>query len=350
MGRWRGLIRAVAVAAMGVAPGVGMAPASASAAPLSWAPRVSISPHILNAVSCPTSSLCIAVGNSGLAASSLHPAGGTAAWTNTDIDGTNRLLDLSCASAHFCVAADNHARALTASNPTGGAADWHARTIDAGRWITGLSCPTAHLCVAVDRHGGIVTTTNPTGASHAWTRAQEPRTSFVAVSCPSSKLCVAATAAQKVFVSTNPAGGGRSWHGQTAVPSEQFLVDVSCASTHLCVLGNILNGTDAGFRPSTHPTHPGSWHPIDDVNGYPHEGNAHAVLSCTSSGFCAGFTRSDFSSGDVYVSAAGGRNWQNVPSANDSSVNDHLLSAISCSGPSLCVIVDQGGGAIVGSA
>ena len=51
----------------------------------------------------------------------------------------------------------------------------------------------------------------------------------------------------------------------------------------------------------------------DDLNGYPHEGNAHGSVACVASGFCAGFTRSDFTSGDVYVAPAGGVGWRSVP-------------------------------------
>ncbi len=320
----------------------------ARAAPATWAPRLVISPRALDAVKCPSATLCLAVGTGGLAVSSTHPAGGASSWSSADIDGTHRLISLACSSTSFCAATDNASRVLTTSTPTGGASAWHAHTIDPGRWITAISCASSKLCVAVDRHGGVLTSTHPTDLHRAWSRFQLRNVSFVAVSCPSAKLCVAAAGHRNVLVSTNPAGGVRAWRTRTALPPDTVMEDISCATVHACMLSNYENGTDVAFRPSTHPTAAGIWRPDGDVTGYPHEGTAHGNVSCVNGSFCAGITHSDFSYGDGWVTSDFGHHWQHVDLA-DSSSGDHLLSGIACGGPSLCVAIDNGGGALIGS-
>jgi hypothetical protein len=320
----------------------------ASGVPATWSPRISIAPHALDAVSCPSPSLCLAVGSGGEGASSTNPAGGMGAWSSADIDGTHRLISLSCPTPGFCAATDNASRVVTSDAPTGGPSHWSAHTIDAGRWITSISCASSHLCVAVDRHGGILTSTHPTDLHRAWSRFNVRHTSFVSVSCPSTKLCVATNNSRGVLVSTKPTGGSRSWHAHTVLPSQTVLLGVSCATAHACMLVNYENGTEVAFRPSTHPTAAGIWRPDGDVIGYSHEGTARGAVSCVNVSFCAGITHSDFSFGDGWVTTDFGHHWQHV-ALNDSPSDDHLLSAIACGGTSLCVAVDNGGGAIVGS-
>ncbi len=342
MGLRRSLVLGSCAAVVSVGGGV------AQASPTTWAPRVTISPHALDAIRCPSASLCLAVGTGGLAVSSTHPAGGAAAWSTADIDGTHRLISVACASPSFCAATDNASRVLTTSTPTGGASAWHVHTIDPGRWITAISCASTRLCIAVDRRGGLLSSTHPTDLHRAWARFQLRNTSFVAVSCPSTNLCVAATGGHNVLVSTNPAGGARAWRSRTVLPTETVMEDVSCATVHACMLSNYENGTDVAFRPSTHPTAAGIWRPDGDVTGYPHEGTAHGNVSCVTGSFCAGITHSDFSYGDGWVTSDFGHHWQHVE-LDDSPSGEHLLSGIACGGTSLCVAIDNGGGAIVGS-
>ena len=153
---------------------------------------------------------------------------------------------------------------------------------------------------------------------------------------------------RNVLVSTNPAGGVRAWRTRTALPPATMMADISCATVHACMLSNYENGTDVAFRPSTHPTAAGIWRPDGNVTGYPHEGTAHGNVSCVNGSFCAGITHSDFSYGDGWVTSDFGHHWHHVDLA-DSSSGDHLLSGIACGGPSLCVAIDNGGGALIGS-
>ena len=217
-------------------------------------------------------------------------------------------------------------------------------TIDPGRWITAIACASTTLCVAVDRHGGVLSSTHPTDAHRAWARFQVRNASFVAVSCPSTKLCVVAAGLHNVLVSTNPAGGARAWRSGQLLPTETVMEDVSCASLTRACWRNYENGTDVAFRPSTQPTAAGIWRPDGDVTGYPHEGTAHGNVSCVNGSFCAGITDSDFSYGDGWVTSTLATTGSTSTLA-DSSSGDHLLSGIACEAPSLCVAIDNGGGA-----
>src|SRR4029077_8151332 len=85
--------------------------------------------------------------------------GGAAAWTVTNVDGTNYMAGVSCPSSGLCVAVDFAGNVVSSSNPTGGAAAWTVANVDGLNIMTGVSCPSSGLCVAVDQVGNVVTGT-----------------------------------------------------------------------------------------------------------------------------------------------------------------------------------------------
>lgn len=78
------------------------------------------------------------------------------------------VTGVSCPSTSLCVAVDNNGDVVTSTNPTGGAADWTVTYLEPAA-LTGLSCPTSGLCVAVDQAGNVITSSDPTGGPAAWT-------------------------------------------------------------------------------------------------------------------------------------------------------------------------------------
>jgi Big-like domain-containing protein len=92
--------------------------ALAAGAPLTWAAPVLVDhqpPFFtkpLSGVSCP-SGLCVAVDRSGNVVTSSNPTGGAAAWTVTNVDGTNILKGVSCPSSGLCVAVDEGGNVVT---------------------------------------------------------------------------------------------------------------------------------------------------------------------------------------------------------------------------------------------
>ena len=133
----------------------------------------------LNAVSCASQSLCVAVSYEGFVYVSTDPTGGAEAWTPTVINeghGNTHLTAVSCPSPSFCAAVSGGYKAsgkvLTSTDPTSG--DWQAAQLGSSLDLRGISCGTPSLCVAVAREGRIFVSTNPTGGASAWKEAGTP--------------------------------------------------------------------------------------------------------------------------------------------------------------------------------
>src|SRR5439155_4222284 len=149
---------------------VGFLPGSAAAAGLTWSPVLvdhqAPFGHVnsLHAVSCPTTGFCAAVDGEGNVLTSTNPTGGEGAWAIAPIDG--QLTDprslgevvtaISCPTTSLCVAVDNIGNVITSTNPGGGAQAWNAVAVDAPHALLGVSCPTVTRCVAVDGSGDVV--------------------------------------------------------------------------------------------------------------------------------------------------------------------------------------------------
>ncbi len=188
----------------------------------------------LSGVSCVTGSgtvtvLCIAVGHKDTNNNvnlyfSTNPTGGTAAWTTVNL-GTSDLTGVSCPSTSLCVAVDSTGQVIYSTNPTGTATAWTFSTVDpvvsgaATNVINAIACPSTALCVAVDDQGNVITSTNPAGGGSTWTATQVDATSasppapydLVSVSCLSTALCLAGDDAGHIVGSSNPSGGASAW-------------------------------------------------------------------------------------------------------------------------------------------
>ncbi|HYZ82715.1 MAG TPA: hypothetical protein VE571_15670, partial [Solirubrobacteraceae bacterium] len=130
---------------------------TARADTIAWDAPVQIDPGStapLNAISCPSAQLCLAVDGNGDLVSSSNPTGGAATWTTTDIDGGslgfNGLTAISCPSSTFCAAVDLMGNVLTTTTPGTATARWTVTAVTADP-LSGISCPSAGLCVAVDQ-------------------------------------------------------------------------------------------------------------------------------------------------------------------------------------------------------
>jgi WD40-like Beta Propeller Repeat len=182
--------------------------------------------EIVEAVSCPSISLCVATTSVGDVFTSTNPTGGASAWTKTTVDQGAELRAVSCPSVSLCVAGGtNYASGsagniLTSTNPTGGASAWTQTTVDQDADVDAVSCPSVSLCVAGDDPGNVLTSTDPTGGASAWTKAPVAPpgpndNSIGGVSCPSVSLCVAADQNGNILTSTAPTGGANAWTSAT---------------------------------------------------------------------------------------------------------------------------------------
>ena len=208
----------------------------------------------LNAVSCPSVRLCVAVDSTGDVVTSTHPSAQAKNWHDFNVDGRRAINGVSCPSESFCVAVDESGNAITSTDPAGGATAWTVVRIDGSSSLDGVSCAGTSLCVAVDNGGNVVTSTHPLGGAGAWTVTNvEGSANLNAVSCPTASLCVAVDDSGFALASTDPSGDAGSWI-VTRVDGSVSLSSISCATPSLCVAvddnGNAVTTADpSGLKP-----------------------------------------------------------------------------------------------------
>lgn len=223
-------------------------------------------PDAFASVSCQVG-LCVAVTQNGKVVSSTNPAAGASAWRIVRLPHVS-LEAISCPSARLCVALGHTARrsvAITSTDPTGPASAWHSAEVNGGFNAVGgafntvgLSCPTTRLCVAVTGFGAqVLSSTDPLGGSRAWrsrTIGGElgggggPSEGGGGVSCATTRLCVAVFGlSNTVLTSTDPTGGAGSWVA-SQIRGTDDLFSLSCPASTLCAAGaaggNVLTTTD----------------------------------------------------------------------------------------------------------
>jgi hypothetical protein len=237
-----------------------------------WAVRQIDGVGGLSAVACPSPSLCVATGLAPgtvaivpTVATSTNPTGGAAAWSASRIAIPELLEAISCPSTNLCVAGGvpnvgtSGASIVTSTDPTGGASAWTATTGLFDNAIVSVSCPSTNLCVAGSGPAGnLLSSTNPTGGASAWTAVAGPTTGpESALSCASANLCIAGIYSGSLITSTNPTGGAGAW-SVAPIPITGWLSTISCPSTTLCVAGDnagdILTSSDPAGGPGAWST------------------------------------------------------------------------------------------------
>jgi hypothetical protein len=319
----------------------------------------------LHGVSCPSKSLCVAVGkanggdgnDSDTLAFSQAPTGGPAEWHVVTLPPPGGVAEnfnlsaISCASQSLCVAVSGSVHdaqkgfIFVSTDPTGGAATWSPTVINEGFGLSDVSCPSASFCAAVGAIGSgnlgevfsgkVFTSTDPTSGN--WQMTQLPGSvDLRGVSCATPSLCVAVGGEGRIFVSTDPTGGASTWQEVGTPGGPVALQGVSCVSTLLCVAGNksgdVLTSTDpSGGAASWSSANAGGSMRITGV-------------SCPTASRCVAVD----DNGDVLIStdpSGGAGSWQFenlVPVVRPLGPENALFSA-SCASTSLCVLVGHGG-------
>ncbi len=302
----------------------------------------------LYGMSCPTTSLCVAVGGNGTIASSTQPLGGAGTWNVVHVGGFlgsesttagvtyggDQLKDVDCPSAQLCVAASFDGQVFSSTDPAGGA--WKPVELTPPKTsrihVLGISCPGPSLCVAAAYGGTIAYSTNPTGdeSDWHWFKLAQPF-DFRGISCPSASLCVAVDLTGNIVSSTDPTGGPGAWTSAGAPAGPERLTAVDCPSSSLCVTGNSIQ-----ILTSTDPTGgAGAWKPVNAGTGIPITG-----ISCPTTTACAAVDQN----ADVITSTdplGGVTAWsfQNVipfRAGMEGSVNGNGMFGLSCASTSLC--------------
>lgn len=223
----------------------------------------------LTAVSCPSNTLCVVVDALGDVLTSVNPTGGAGAWTKPlRIDATTvaggasaGLTGVSCPTTTLCVAVDggDPGNAVTTTNPTGAASAWKLAK-KAGTLLTSIACPTSTLCVAAGDQDYV--STNPASSLSAWraTGTQTGGGSVSAIDCPALTLCVEAgfgnTSTGLATTSTTPKGAAGSWTTSSLQPNPPnpgagLLDGVACISTAFCVAVDSADNVFSSSAPAT---------------------------------------------------------------------------------------------------
>jgi hypothetical protein len=194
----------------------------------------------MTAVSCPSTSLCIATATGGVWTST-HPAGSSAAWRWTPVGRRHEtFLAAACPSISLCVLTPfSDGRLFVSSSPTTGSKAWRAIRIaraDPIDSFPGLACASVALCVTGDPGGTVLTSTHPLAGTRAWSETTLSGDQWLdSIACPSVSLCVGVSEIGGVYRSTNPARGARSWK---LVAAHTSTVDVACPTVALCTFGD----------------------------------------------------------------------------------------------------------------
>lgn len=276
-------------------------------------------------------------------------------WTSHPLPGEGaeaQLFGISCPTTSLCVAVGGNNTIASSTNPTapGG---WNAVYAGEGvvpgspnqRQIKGVSCPSPQLCVAVNFEGKVYASTNPSGDASAWSVADlsptGPSIHFYGVSCPTTAFCAAVGGDGVIAVSTNPAGGAAAWT-VTRLPQPLELRGISCNSPSFCVA---VGDSGTGIRPeasnlgeivtSTAPL-AGAWQQAELPGSH---GSLYAV-SCPSTALCV--------SGDMFGNLLAATNplggapaWSSFPGGATVQV-----TGASCFSAASCVLVDNNGDAL----
>ncbi|HLJ02417.1 MAG TPA: hypothetical protein VKT31_03205, partial [Solirubrobacteraceae bacterium] len=303
----------------------------------------------LRAISCPSRTLCVAVDSAGDVLTSTAPTRGRARWRATRID-RHQVVAVSCPSVHLCVAVDLAGRVLTSRRPTGGKAAWHSHLIDRGiPSFTAVSCSSTHLCVALDRTGSIAFSRDPGAAHPRWqfTRLSDPGAaafgpalSVAGISCVGSQ-CVFASGLS-IGVSIDPTGGTRAWQVKEVEPPPGFIdfTAVSCASRAQCVAVDDAGRVFASTNPAAGN---GTWLQVAADPSSAANGGLLAV-SCPATRLCLAAD----AKGNVLSSAApahGGSAWR----LHDLAQGYNAIGELSCPSKALCVASDSAGNILTAS-
>lgn len=231
----------------------------------------------ITGISCPSAQLCVAVDAAGRVMHSTNPIGGAANWskparvnpTTATGGGFAGFSAISCPTTTFCIAVGNGAsnQIATTTNPTGPASAWTLTTVGNGVLLDSVSCTGTTLCLV----GGsnIYYSATPTGGASAWkaTAALSSSNSVVSsLACNTLKLCVGvgygnaavglsvgssaptSTSWSQAIVGADPPAQGASLVDSVACPQRNFCIAVD-GSSNAYTTGTPVRGAWTVARP-----------------------------------------------------------------------------------------------------
>jgi hypothetical protein len=314
-------------------------------------------------VSCPTDTLCVAVGGLDTLAFSQAPTADAARWHvvspsypvgpgKTCVEGEPHCFEpggslkaVSCASQSLCVAVSYEGFIYVSTEPTGGADAWTPTVINEGgghgaTHLTAVSCPTPSFCAAVsggyNASGKVLTSTDPTAGRWEVTQLGDSL-DLRGISCGTPSLCVAVARGGRIFVSTDPSGGAAAWKEAGTPGGPGDLEGVACVSTLLCAAGNLTGNVLTSTAPASGGA---SWSEANAGGSVQITG-----LSCSTASRCAAVDNN----GDVLTSIdptgdSGSWHFENLVPFEPTEEREgqpprNALFSASCASTSLCALV-----------
>ncbi|HXQ61388.1 MAG TPA: IPT/TIG domain-containing protein [Acidimicrobiales bacterium] len=288
----------------------------ASATPGWSAPALvdSTTPENLAAVSCPTTTFCMALDSLGRAL----VYNGTRWSAPVTVLADDVLASVSCASSTLCAAVDFNGQAFIYNGHHWSAPD----AIDVPAAMPSVSCaPASTLCIALSGdlgpYGFIY---NGTTWSSAVLMDGSGTTGMASVSCPTTTFCLAFDVSGNVVSSTD---GGTSWSPYSSVDSTGSPESVSCSSATFCAMVD-SNGYAFAFNGTT-------WSAGDHIDG-----SRLNSVSCVTSTFCVAVDGHS----DGFVTTTAGASWNGSVGIGPGNFADSLTS-VSCPSTTFCPIVDS---------
>jgi hypothetical protein len=181
-------------------------------------------------VSCPSSTFCMAVGDTGSVA---RYTGTTWVVTPVETGDEAGFVSVSCPSTTFCAAVDFDGRVLKYNGST-----WSAPSMPAVGPLETISCTSAAFCAATLDGIGMAQYDGTT-----WTAASShlPEGFGTSVSCASASFCVAIGSEGQASTFD-----GTSWSAAVMVNGGAPLVAVSCPSATTCAIVDLAGSVTLG--------------------------------------------------------------------------------------------------------
>ncbi len=303
-------------------------------------------PYTVHAVSCPTTTLCIAVGvtsvGTGLV---LRSADGGRTWSAAQLPiETSELGDVSCGSPTMCEATvlDASFSDVQVIGTTDGGIHWHVQTVNSQADLSDVEtvkCSTALDCVATGSgNNGEATIILTTDGGENWESISPfgsiDNFGIEGVNCSSSTTCLVtgwqAGQTTSSGVAAKTTDGGITWTQET-VPSDVSVIwELACTSATVCeapaetTTGWEVLGTADGGVTWTEQTVPSGASPLFI--------SCPAALTCFASGFER--TAFDSSEGILLTTVDGGTTWTTVPLPTVSAD----AQGVSCASATTCVV------------
>ena len=296
-----------------------------------------------DAVSCHGGVFCTAVGynpqTTTLLVALTRDGGST--WSLPRISGDESLTAVSCPSTTVCVAVGLNAKVVTTHD---GGSTWSLTEVDSGsvlNMFVAISCPSDSICYAATQHG-LVFKSNDGGLT--WLKETDFGIFLRGLDCPSVNVCYAASPAQRDYqndvltlVETTVDGGAR-WSA-ARLPGLRIW-SLSCIDNQDCVgVGTCHAIACAGYQGAVTNDGGATWKGVDSTSSSPYFVSCDSARSCVAVGAAGGGTIP----GAIEATGDGGVTWTDEPI-----VDENLLSGVSCSRGTCWAVGD--GGAILSAA